>query len=202
MLTNGGAGPDTFKQKLKADMAWTNLVRGRFKTSLEIADTDVEAALQLHKEEEKNDVGYEYQMRPIVFIVPRGSPESFIESRKREAEALRARFTTCPEGISFARALREVAVRDPVVKLSADLPAAIRGIVEKTEAGHLTPPEQTNEGIQMFALCSKKETKSDTPGRKELRDEMFQKKFGARAKRYLAELRRGAMIEYKTEVGK
>jgi hypothetical protein len=30
-----------------------------------------------------------------------------------------------------------------------------------------------------------------------LRDEMFEKKFGAKAKRYLADLHRQAMIEYK-----
>jgi peptidyl-prolyl cis-trans isomerase SurA len=51
--------------------------------------------------------------------------------------------------------------------------------------------------VQVFALCSKKETKSDTPVKKEVRDELFQQKFGVQAKRYLAELRRAAMIEYK-----
>ena len=49
----------------------------------------------------------------------------------------------------------------------------------------------------MFAVCSKKESKTDTPEAKKLRDEMFQRKFGAKAKSYLADLRRQAMIEYK-----
>ena len=56
-------------------------------------------------------------------------------------------------------------------------------------------PEQTAEGIQVFALCGKKETKADTPGKKQMRDELVQQKFGAQAKRYLAEIRRAAMIE-------
>jgi len=49
----------------------------------------------------------------------------------------------------------------------------------------------------LFAVCAKKETKSDTPEMKEIRDQMFQQKFGAQAKRYLETLRRQAMIEYK-----
>jgi peptidyl-prolyl cis-trans isomerase SurA len=49
----------------------------------------------------------------------------------------------------------------------------------------------------MFAVCAKKETKSDTPEMKEIREQMFQQKFGAQAKRYLDTLRRQAMIEYK-----
>jgi len=93
--------------------------------------------------------------------------------------------------------LREVAVRDPMIKFSADLPSAQRDILDRTDVGHLSPPEQTSGGIQMFALCTKKETKADTPGKKQMRDEIVQQKFGAQAKRYLAELRRGAMIEYK-----
>jgi len=49
----------------------------------------------------------------------------------------------------------------------------------------------------MFAVCAKRQTKNDTPEKKQIRDEMFQKKFGAQAKRYLEQIRREAMIEYK-----
>jgi peptidyl-prolyl cis-trans isomerase SurA len=198
MLTAGGASAETLKRRLRAQLAWTNLVRGRYKASLEIRDKDVEAQLQLHKPDEKNDVGYEYIMRPVVFIVPRGSPDAAFEARKREAEALRSRFQNCSEGVAFARALPDVAVRDQVSKFSADLAQQLRQILDSTAVGHLTPPEQTAEGIQLFAICGKKETKSDTPEMKEIRDQMFQQKFGAQAKRYLETLRRQAMIEYKT----
>jgi peptidyl-prolyl cis-trans isomerase SurA len=199
MLTKGGASADTLKHRLKAELAWNALVKGRFKSSLEIADSDVEAQLDLHKPQDKNEVGYEYALRPVLFVVPRGSPDTVFEGRKKEADALRLRFLTCAEGIPFARALHEVAVRDQVIKFSADLPQALRDILDKTDVGHLTPPEQTAEGVQVFALCSKKENKSETPGRREVRDEIFQQKFGAQAKRYLAQIRREAMIEYKTE---
>jgi len=110
------------------------------------------------------------------------------------------RFLTCPDGLSFARALPDVAVRDQVTKFSADLPQALRDILDSTDVGHLTPPEQTAEGVQVFALCGKKENKSDTPGRREVREEIFQQKFNAQAKHYLEQLRREAMIEYKTPV--
>ena len=197
MLSNGGASADTLKHRLKAQIAWTTLVRGRFKVSLEIADKDVEAELQLHQPQDNNQVGYEYIVRPIVLIVPRGAPDAAYEARKRDADALRGRFSNCTDGIPFARGLPEVAVRDPINKSSADLPPALRTILNNVEVGHLTPPEQTSEGIQMFAVCSKKESKTEAPGLKEVRDKMFEKKFGAKANRYLADLRRQAMIEYK-----
>jgi len=197
ILDNGGASEDTLKHQLKAQIAWTSLVRGRYQASLQVADTDVEAELKLHKPEEAGQVGYEYIVRPIVMIVQHGAPDSVFEARKHDADALRGRFVSCTDGIPFARGLPEVAVRDPISKSSADLVPALRSILDNTEVGHLTPPEQTAEGIQMFAVCSKKESKSDAPGLKEVRDKMFEQKFGARANRYLADLRRQAMIEYK-----
>ena len=160
-------------------------MRGRYKSSLEIRDKDIEAQLQQKPEKVKNDVGYEYIMRPVVFIVPRGSPEAAYDTRKRDAEALRARFQNCNDGITFARALEDVAVRDQVSKYSADLAQQLREILDSTAVGHLTPPETTAEGVQMFAICAKRETKSDTPEMHEIRDQMLQQRFGAQAKRYL-----------------
>jgi peptidyl-prolyl cis-trans isomerase SurA len=203
LLTAAGASDDTLKRSLRAQIAWTNLVRGRYRASLEIVDKDVEAQLQLHKPGEKaSQVGYEYIMRPVVFIVPHGSADTVVEARKHEAETLRTRFANCTDGIAFARALPDVAVRDQVSKYSADLAQQLREILDSTAVGHLTPPETTTEGVQMFAICAKKETKTDTPEITEIRNQMFQQKFGAQAKRYLDTLRRQAMIEYKMPEGK
>jgi peptidyl-prolyl cis-trans isomerase SurA len=197
ILATGGASEDTLKQRLRAQLVWNALVRGRYKVSLEIPDSDVEAELQLHKSDEKDQVGYEYMMRPVLLVVPHGSADAVFEARKKDADALRVRFQSCADGIPFALGLPEVAVRDPVNKSSADLPQALRDILDKTDVGHLTPPEQTAEGIQMFAVCSKKESKTDSPVLKETRDQLFEQKFGVKAKSYLADLRRQAMIEYK-----
>ena len=197
ILAKAGSSDQALKNRLRAQLAWNALIRGRYRATLEIADSDVEAALQLHKGDEKKDVGYEYTMRPVIFIVPSGAPAAVFEARKRDADALRVRFQNCAEGIPFARALSEVAVRDQVIKFSSDLPEQSRAILDGTELGHLTPPETTAEGVQMFAVCGKRQTKNDTPGKKQIRDEIFEKKFGATAKRYLAQLRRDAMIEYK-----
>ena len=175
ILTHAGSSAQALKHRLQAQMAWNALVRGRYKASLEIADTDVEAQLHLHQSDEKDaNVGYEYTLRPIVFVVQSGASDALYESRKREADALRARFADCNSGISFARALDEVAVRDQVMKFSADLPKQSRDILDGTELGHLTPPERTAEGFQMFAVCGKRQTKNDTPQEKKVRDEMFQ----------------------------
>ena len=143
-------------------------------------------------------VGYDYTMRPILFLVPAGSAETFIEGRKREAEALRGRFQGCEEGITFARALKDVAVREQVIRSSADIPAELRKVLEGIEVGRLTPPEVTKFGVEMFAICAKKESTADnSPGKRQAKESLMAQRYEQRSKQYLQELRRGAMLEYK-----
>ena len=49
----------------------------------------------------------------------------------------------------------------------------------------------------MFALCDKKESKTDSPLKREVRQELFTKRFEAESKKFLDEIRKQAMIEYK-----
>ena len=49
----------------------------------------------------------------------------------------------------------------------------------------------------MFALCDKKESTADSPVKREVREEIFTKRFEAEAKKFLDEIRKQAMIEYK-----
>ena len=141
-------------------------------------------------------VGYDYTLRPILFVVPRGSPPAAFEARAKEAEALRARFQSCEEGIALARGIRYVAVRPQVVKGSAELPTALRDVLTKTELGRLTAPETTQQGVEVYALCGKRQSEN-APAKKEVRDEMYTEAFESHSKKFLKELRDQAMIEYR-----
>lgn len=196
-LARNGVDAQTLKAKIRSDIAWQQIVRGKFQSSLQIRDKDVFAKLAATKPEEKKDTGYEYTLRPILFIVQAGSSEAAIDGRKREAEGLRARFDNCNSGLAFAHALRDVAVRDPIVKSSADLGPALRKILDEIEVGKLTNPEVTPQGVQMFALCARKENKLDAAATREVRDQMFAEQFQEKSKRYLEVLRKSAMIEVK-----
>jgi peptidyl-prolyl cis-trans isomerase SurA len=198
VLGRSGVLPGTLKSRIRAEITWTNVIRGRYQSSFQINDKDILAKLETKNPDEKELVGYDYTLRPILFVVPRGSPAGRAEARKREADALRARFTNCAEGIVLARGMYEVAVRPSVVKSSAELPPQLREVLEKTEIGRLTAPEITTQGVEVYALCGKKPSSADNvPGRKEVRDELVAERFQDHSKRYLKELRSQAMIEYR-----
>jgi peptidyl-prolyl cis-trans isomerase SurA len=196
-LLNAGVSADAVKNRIKADMAWNQIIRGKFQANFQIRERDIHDTLVSRRKEDQPVVGYEYTLRPILLIVPRGSPEAVIAARRKEAENLRARFQNCEEGVTMARQLKDVAVRDMIYRTSADFTAGLRDILEKTAEGKLTPPEQTQQGIELYAICSKKETTSEMPGKREVREEMMNKRFVEQGKSYLKELRANAMIEYR-----
>ncbi|HMH99659.1 MAG TPA: SurA N-terminal domain-containing protein [Bradyrhizobium sp.] len=191
-----GIRPETMKARMKADMVWTSLVRGRYKESLQVGEKDVNEKAQEGGEKTETEA-FEYKMQPIVLIVPRGSPPAMIESRKREADALRERVQTCEEANSYFKSMQNAAIREPVTKTSADLPGPLRELLDKTPIGHLTTPEITKQGVEMVALCGRKPTTVDTPKKREIRDKLYQEKYEKKSKDYLAEIRKAAMIEYR-----
>jgi len=193
-----GIRADTLKARLKADMVWTSLVRGRYKESLQVGEKDVAAAVQGGGGDEKQQAdAFEYKMQPIVLIVPRGSAPAAIEARQKEAEALRNRVQTCAEANALFKSMPNAAIRDIVSKTSADIPPVLRELLDKTPVGHLTAPEVTKQGVEMVALCGRNPTTLDTPKKKEIREKMYAEKYEAKSKWYLQEIRKAAMIEYR-----
>jgi peptidyl-prolyl cis-trans isomerase SurA len=199
MLETQGIRTETLKARLRADMVWGSLVRGRFKESLQIGEKDVAAAAEVNADDKDKPQteSFEYQMRPIVLIVPRGAAPAAVEIRRKEAEALRARVQSCDEATALFKSMQNAAIREPVSKTSADLPAVLRDVLDKTPIGHLTAPEVTKQGVEMVALCGRKPTTVDTPKKREMRDKMFAEKFEKKSSAYLEEVRKAAMIEYR-----
>ncbi len=187
-----GLGDKTFKQKLLADYVWGQYVRARSGT-VNIRDADVIAALQ--KRGETQMVATEYTLMPIVFVVPRNASNH--AARLAEANALKSRFTDCDSGEQMAKSMREVVVRPKVTRLSSEVPAQLKQILDKTEVGRLTPPEVAQAGVETFAMCGKREVRGESSQKREIKDELTTSQFTAESKKFMAELRKQALIEYR-----
>jgi peptidyl-prolyl cis-trans isomerase SurA len=191
-----GIRPDTLKARIKADMVWGSLVRGRYKERLQVGEKDVAEQVKAKGgDTQQQTEAFEYRMQPVVLIVPRGAAPSTIELRQKEAETLRARVQSCDEANAYFKSMANAAIREPVIRTSADIPANLRKLLDDTPIGHLTPPEVTKQGVEMVALCGRKPTTIDSPEKKEMRDKMFAEKYIKTSNQYLEEIRKGAMIE-------
>lgn len=192
-LEGRGIRPETMKLRIRADMTWGNLVRGRFQSNLLVPEKDLAGIGESGDKPETES--FEYLVRPIVLLVPRGAAPAAIEARRKEAELLRSRIQSCDDAQNLFRSMRDAAIRDQLTKTSADLPPNLRELLDKTPIGSLTPPEVTKQGVEMVALCSRKPTKADTPAKRAAREKIYNEKYEAKSKAYLQEVRKGSMIE-------
>jgi peptidyl-prolyl cis-trans isomerase SurA len=194
-LERGGVKANTLKARIRADSVWQQLVRGRYQSSLQLSDKDVEIALQANATGGQEQVAsFEYVMRPILLLVPPGSSQSVVDARRKEAEALRSRFKSCDEGLPAARAAGAI-IRDQVIRNSGDLSAELRKVLDAVPVGQLTAPDVSRLGVEMHAICGKRETKSDAPAKKQTKEKIFSERFEQQSKTYLQRIRREALIE-------
>ncbi|NJL08974.1 MAG: hypothetical protein HC900_12590 [Methylacidiphilales bacterium] len=70
MLSAQGSNERSFKDRLRADIAWNGLVRARFKVVAQVGDHDVAEVLSARKQASSQRVT-EYTLRNVVFVVPR-----------------------------------------------------------------------------------------------------------------------------------
>ena len=197
LLASRGVQAKAMKARLRAEITWSQFLRGKFASTLNISDSEVNLALRSRNADEKDAIGYTYTLYPIMFIAPRGSSQATLQGKLKAAESLRTQFTSCRDGLPLARTMRDVAVREPMLRNSADLTPQLRELLTNMEVGRLTQPEPAEQGLQMFALCDKKSTTMDSPIKREVREQIFSKRFETEGKKFLEELRRQAMIEYR-----
>jgi peptidyl-prolyl cis-trans isomerase SurA len=198
MTAQAGITPEALKSRIHADYVWSQIVRGKFQGSLQVGEKEVEVKMEQEKKGAASEtLNYDYSLRPILFLVARGASPAVFEARKKEVETFSTRFDNCEQGLRSAMMLPDVAVRETIKRQSADLAQQQRDVLAKTALGHLTPPDTTPQGIEVFAVCGKTPAAGDSVAKRTARDEIFNERYQALSKHFLKELRKQALIEYK-----
>ena len=115
--------------------------------------------------------------------------------RKREAEAMRARFNGCNNTREFAKGLLDVTVKDLGRKLAPELPPDWAEQIKNTKVGGATAVRETQVGIEFIGICSSREVSDDRVAKLTFQSEGGDDKSGEElSKKYTAELREKATI--------
>ncbi|WP_269582606.1 SurA N-terminal domain-containing protein [Roseibium sp. Sym1] len=195
-LRQGGVNPDTLKARLKAQLAWNQIVQARFRGKIDVNESDIIAALKKTDEEERLK-SVEYDLKRIIVVVPKNSSGGFKSKRKRESNQIRAAFKDCENPGSVLGKYSEVVVQPIGRRLETELPESVRDEIQSMDPVGLTKPNTTPVGYEMIAVCGKREIASDIAVRTELENELRAKEGESQSRRYLMEIRRRATIIYR-----
>ncbi|MDP2355815.1 MAG: hypothetical protein Q8M31_07100 [Beijerinckiaceae bacterium] len=173
----------------RAQVGWRGYVSALNK-GVSVSETEVRAELARRGSKRSQD----YNLRPVVFVVPRNASSGEAEGRAREAASFRTRFTDCESGLQFARALRDVAIRPQITRSLSSLPDSLADTIEKTPVGRLTPPQRTADGYEMIAVCGAGRAGSESSAAQEVRQELLAKKLEGVEEKLYAPLRKRAIV--------
>ncbi len=197
-LRQSGVNPQTLKDRLRAEISWGQIVRGRFQSVLKITERDVADALAGKEtgEEADTDVA-QIDLQPIIFVIPANASKGYISQRRREAEAFRSRFAGCDQTLDQTKKLKGVIVKPKVRRTSDDLRGPTAESVAKTEVGKATRPEKVAQGFQLLGVCAKRDLAGQSMAGEAARDELVNERGSLMARSLLRDLRAEAIIEYR-----
>jgi peptidyl-prolyl cis-trans isomerase SurA len=195
-LASQGVTAAALKKRLQAQIAWGQLVQQRTAQKAAVKTEDIDAALSQKGDPAKMTIS-EYTLQQIVFVVPSGSAGGVYNQRRSEANAFRQRFPGCDKSLDAAKQLRGVVVKDIGRRDSTQLTGPSGDAIQKLNAGQTTAPAQTDQGIELIAVCAKRSFQSASAARNEVENDLYLKQAEDLGKDYLKELRDRAIIEYR-----
>ncbi|RUM96441.1 peptidylprolyl isomerase [Pseudaminobacter arsenicus] len=192
-LSQAGVTAEHFKDFIRAQMSWNQALSSRYRSQGgTMSEQDV--VRRMLEQGGSKPSATEYMLQQVIFVVP-AKERGNIGKRKREAEAMRARFSGCESTRQFAKGLLDVTVRDLGRVLAPELPAEWADQIKKTKTGGATPVRQTDRGIEFIGICSAREVSDDKVAKMVFQSEGNKdEQAEAMSKRYIAELREKARI--------
>ena len=196
-IRQAGFDPETFRDFLRANLSWTDILRARFRATVNVTEQDVAAALVGRDETQEARTAVEYLLQQIVFVVPAGAGSAVEAQKRREAIAFRDAFQSCDQSIEQASGLAGIVVRPPIRREEGQLAAGLRDQLASIGVGGVAGPDPVPEGLQLLAICARNEISGQTEADVEAREEISSERGQLLARRYLRDLRSDAVIEYR-----
>lgn len=197
-LRQAGVDPATLKQRIAAEIAWSEIVRARFRATVSVSEKDVAAALAKKGDgAAETETLSQYELQQIIFVVPAKAGKGAEAQMLKQANGFRSRFTGCDGSLALARSLKGVVVKPNVRREESQLSGDLGKEIAATAVGKTTRPQRIEEGYQVIGVCAKMEIKGQSKGSDEVRAELSNERGELLARRYLSDLRADAVIEYR-----
>ncbi len=190
LLNAAGVNSDSLKARLRAQIAWQQVVTQVVAPGVQVSELDLDIAAAAQADE----VSYDYILKEILFVIPSGSNVS-ARSRTADANEFRRQFAGCDAAVQLSLAFNDAAVRDLGRRHSTQFPEALADELAGLNVGGITTPRTVENGVQLLAVCSKNEARDLTFIKNQLRADQGNEALQGAADRYLEGLKSQAVIE-------
>ncbi len=192
-LRSAGVNPQTLRDRLKANIAWGQVVQAEVAPRVNVSELDIEKQA---KEQVDPSMSYDYILKEVRFIVPKGSKVS-ASSRTAQANQYRKSFNGCDSAVDLSMSYTDVAVIDVGRRHATQLPEALAKELGNLNIGQITKPRVADGGVSMLAVCAKSKAEDTTFIKNELRQKEGDQAYQKAIADFLETLRGRTTIVYK-----
>jgi peptidyl-prolyl cis-trans isomerase SurA len=193
ILAQSGVTKQHFKDYIRAQIGWNQALAARARSEGRMSEQD--AVKRMLEQGGQKPTATEYLLQQVIFVVPANDRKTQMAKRKREAEAMRARFNGCQTTREFAKGLIDVTVRDLGRIVAPELPPEWEKPIKAAQPGQATPVRETDRGVEFIGICSAREVSDDRVARMVFQNEAAgDGKVDELSKKYMEELRKNARI--------
>jgi peptidyl-prolyl cis-trans isomerase SurA len=194
-LKKMGADAGVMRQRFRANMSWQEVVRRKFGAQIAVNDRDVDRIVA--NAPGTGGDGVELQLQRIVLPIPSGVNQTIIAQRMADGEKLALNGGGCAQMSASAATVAGARFDNLGGRLPSAIPEPTRSLLLAARDGELLPPTVGTEGVEIWAVCSRKAVAADLERRQSVQAELRQKEFEVLAKKHLKDLRQDAAIEYR-----
>lgn len=192
-IGRSGANPNTYRDKLRAQISWIRVIRRRFSQTISVNLKDIDQHIATGVVQ--SDVTLRIQT--ITISLPSNFDQASMAKRLREAETLQSKFSGCNTTRLLAKQLQGATFSD-VGNISAKkISEPARSLLTQARDGEMIPPITTTKGIVLYAVCGRNAQAGKDNARDQARSALRQREFQIMGQRHLADLKRDAHIEYR-----
>ncbi|RWP05051.1 MAG: peptidylprolyl isomerase [Mesorhizobium sp.] len=195
VMAQSGVGKEHFKEFIRSQMAWNQALTARHRSESGGSVSEQDAVRRMLDKGGNKPTAMEYMLQQVIFVVPAAERSATLSKRKREADAMRARFNGCNTSREFVKGLIDVTVRDLGRILAPQLPPDWADQIKATKVGGATPTRETDRGVEFIGICSSREVSDDKAAQMVFQSEGSSGKGADElSTKYVEELRKKARI--------
>ena len=137
----------------------------------------------------------QFELIQVILPLAPDAPAQEVNRRATQAQKLVADFKTCALLPDLAAKISDAEVSPARTIAAGQLDPQLQNAVLSREAGEMLPPLRSPRGLEMIAICDRKDHQGGMPERDAIEDNLFSQQLAMMARRHLRDLRRDAVVE-------
>ncbi len=139
----------------------------------------------------------QFKLMQVAMDVPKGLSPDKLKSMRSGLESISRGIKSCDQVPQVAESIGTSNYGNIGTVRAGDLPDAMQNAVMNLKAGQATEPMLANNTFRILVVCDRKEPEFRMPSEDEIANNLFNQRLSMLARRYLRDLRRDAIIDYK-----